>query len=134
MKPVKIYLLKYIISFALVCAILIGCNPINPPQAVVRDFFQAVAIGDYETAKQFCTDEFLQERILGETLENWCASVDPEQTITTRIHVVNVETDWANVAFELNILGKGTSLRTSSLLADLVLVKGKWKIRAINAR
>jgi hypothetical protein len=128
MKPImKILLTAIIIQIAL----LMGCDLANPPQDALRQFFRAVNLRDYESAKLHCTGKMAQGYILGQELENWCAA-DNEGDMNIKILNVDIHDKETYVVFKLFVFGEGDDEKEIRLGALLVKREGKWLVDEIN--
>ena len=123
---------KLIILLPILISLLItGCDVINPPQDALRQFFQAVNQRDYESAKLYSTGKMAQGYILGQKLENWCAS-DDEGIMNIKILNVDINDRETYVVFKLIIFGEGVEDKEIKLRALLVKRNGKWLVDDIN--
>ena len=128
MKPtMKILFTAIIIQIAL----LMGCDVANPPQNALKQFFRAVNLRDYESAKLHCTGKMAQGYILGQELENWCVD-DDAGDMNIKILNVDIKDKETYVVFKLFVFGEDDDEKEIRLGALLVKREGKWLVDEIN--
>lgn len=128
MKPtMKILFTAIIIQIAL----LMGCDVANPPQNALKQFFRAVNMRDYESAKLHCTGKMAQGYILGQELENWCVD-DDAGDMNIKILNVDIKDKETYIVFKLFVFGEDDDEKEIRLGALLVKREGKWLVDEIN--
>lgn len=113
----------------------LGCPVTDPPQAVLRSFFNAIEQGDCDTARLYCTGNVAGGYIMGETLETWCTLAKTEKLdITTKIENVDIfeEKRFARVVFEVHLYMDNTE-KSVTLLADFAKRENVWLVDDIKA-
>jgi len=111
--------------------LITGCDLVNPPQDALRQFFRAVNLRDYESAKLHCTGKMAQGYILGQELESWCAA-DDEGDMNIKILNVDIKDKETYVVFKLFVFGEDDDEKEIRLGALLVKREGKWLVDEIN--
>ena len=112
-------------------ALLMGCDVANPPQNALKQFFRAVNMRDYESAKLHCTGKMAQGYILGQELENWCVD-DDAGDMNIKILNVDIKDKETYIVFKLFVFGEDDDEKEIRLGALLVKREGKWLVDEIN--
>ncbi len=109
-----------LIAFTFSC----GGGSTSDPKAVAEDFVKALAVQDYETAKDLGTEETVQ---LLAMIEGMAAMIPAEEVEADKEDIKSLKMGDVEIDGDNAVVYYGTDKKTGEKI-DLVKVDGDWKV------